>query len=97
MVFMAQETMGKARKLALPHHGPYHILEITPTGASVQPVDCPDEHPILVNLDRVTRCPDELPDVTWLGPRSWRKSLHLRQDLGSNADSKPLRLLPRMW
>ena len=73
MVFMPQETKGKARKLALPPHGPYRILEITPTGASIRPVDCPDERPILVNLDRVTRCPDELPNVTWLGPRSWRK------------------------
>ena len=70
MVFVPQETKWKACKLALPHHEPYHILEITPIGASIRPVDCPDERPILVNLDRVTRCLDELPNVTWLGLRS---------------------------
>ena len=73
MFFMPQETKGKACKLTLPHHGLCRILEITRTGASVRPVDCPDERPILVNLDRVTRYSDELPNVTWLGPRSWCK------------------------
>ena len=71
--------------LALPHHGPYCILEITPTGASVRPADCPDEWPILVNLDRVTGCLDELPNVTWLGPRSQRKHRECRQQAPKTA------------
>ena len=85
MVFMPKETKRKARKLALPHYGPYRILEITPTGVSIRPVDCPDECPILVNLDRVTRCLDELPNVTWLGPKSQRKCRECRQQTPKSA------------
>ena len=33
--------------------------------------------PILVNLDRVTRCPPDLPNISWLGKRSERKKPHL--------------------
>ena len=28
VVFMPRETQGKQRKLALPHHGPYRVLEL---------------------------------------------------------------------
>ena len=73
MVFMPHEAQGKQRKLALPHHGPYRILDLTSTGATVRPVDQPDQKPILVNLDRVSKCPSDLPDVSWLGPRSRRR------------------------
>ncbi len=30
MVYMPQDTQGKNRKLALPYHGPYRILEVEP-------------------------------------------------------------------
>ena len=33
----------------------------------VRPVDKPDDHSILVSLDRVTLCPAELADQSWLG------------------------------
>lgn len=72
MVFMPHETQGKQRKLALPHHGPYRVLEMTPNCATVKPVDHPEAESIHVNLDRLSKCPDELPDITWLGPRSRR-------------------------
>ena len=36
---------------------------------SVRPVDKPKEKPILVNVDRVTLYPSELPNSSWLGPR----------------------------
>ena len=73
MVFMPHETQGKQRKLALPHHGPYRILELTSTGATLRPVDQPEQEPILVNLDRISKCSSELPDVSWLGPQSQRR------------------------
>ena len=73
MVFMPHETQGKQRKLALPHHGPYRILELTSTGATLRPVDQPEQEPILVNLDSVSKCSSNLPDVSWLGPRSRRR------------------------
>ena len=72
MVFMPHETQGKNRKLALPHHGPYRVIESTPSVATLKPVDRPNAESIKVNLDRITRCPSELPDVTWLGPRARR-------------------------
>ena len=73
MVYMPHEDTGKLRKLALPHHGPYRVLEVLPNGLSLRPVDRPEEQPILVNRDRVTKCPTELPDVSWLGKKK-RKS-----------------------
>ena len=57
-------------ELALPHHGPYRILDLTSTGATVRPVDQPDQKPILVNLDRVSKCLSDLHDAYWLSPRS---------------------------
>ena len=43
-----------------------------PNGVSVRPVDQPQDEPILVNVDRVTPCPDELTDTSWLGSRKRR-------------------------
>ena len=67
MVFMPQETTTKNRKLALPYHGPYSILEVRPNCLLVRPVDKPDDKPILVSMDRAVECSDELPDTSWLG------------------------------
>ena len=69
MVYMPQEAQGKNRKLALPYHGPYCILEVQTNCLLLRPVDKPDMQAILVSMDRVTRCPNELPNVSWLGPK----------------------------
>ena len=69
MVYMPQEAQGKNRKLALPYHGPYRILEVQTNCLLVRPVDKPSMQAILVSMDRVTRCPKELPNTSWLGPR----------------------------
>ena len=74
MVNMPHENQGKNRKLALPHHGPFQILDVQPNCLVVRPVDKPDDQAIRVSMDQVTVCPDELPDVSWLGPNSRRKS-----------------------
>ena len=86
MVRMPHEASGKLRKLALPYHGPYRVLDVTPNDVSVRPVDRPDEEPIFVNLERVTRCPDALPDVSWLGPRTRRRR---RQSCKRSEDTPP--------
>ena len=67
MVFMPHDTSGKDRKLALPYHGPYRIMDMRGNCVSVKPVDKPDDEPILVNLDRIVPCPAEVPDSSWLG------------------------------
>lgn len=67
MVYMPHETTGKDRKLSLPYHGPFRIMDIRGNCVSVKPVDKPDDEPILVNMDRIVPCPAEVPDSSWLG------------------------------
>ena len=70
MVFMPAEITGKKRKLALPYHGPYQMVDVSENNVSVCPVDKPDKssHINFVSMDRVTKCSDALPDASWLGP-----------------------------
>lgn len=63
--FMPIETQGRDRKLARPYHGPYRVLNITPTNVEVSLID----RPIFVSLDRVTPCYPELGDSSWTGHR----------------------------
>ena len=72
MVFMPNETCSKDRKLALPYHGPYCVLEVRQNCLLVRPVDRPDDEPILVNMDRVVECSEELPNTSWLGKQRHR-------------------------
>ena len=67
MVYMSHETTGKDRKLSLPYHGPYRIMDIRGNCASMKPVDKPNDEPILVNIDQIVPCPAEVPDLLWLG------------------------------
>ena len=90
MVYMPHEHQGKNRKLALPYHGPFRILEVQPNCVVVRPVDKPDDQPIRVSMDRVTVCPDELPDVSWLGPKAKkRRSARVRTPNGSSKAHTP--------
>ena len=72
MVFMPQETKDKNRKLALPYHGPYRVVEVRPNCLLVRLVDRPDEKPILVSMERAVECSEELPDTSWQGKRDKR-------------------------
>jgi len=71
MVFMPHKTKTKERKLSLPYHGPFRVIEMQGNCDLVRPVDRPvdrpDDKPILVSLDRIPICPAELPDDSWLG------------------------------
>ena len=70
---VGDRVFGKAWKFARPFHGPYRILELTPANASVRLVDRPQDQPIFVSLDRIRRCPEEIPDdETWSGKRRRR-------------------------
>ena len=69
MVFIPQEMQGKWRKLALSHHGPYRVLESSSNVVCVRPVEQPDGKSIVVNRDWVIKCPTELLDTTWMGPK----------------------------
>ena len=77
---MPGDVQGKAWKFARPFHGPYRILELTLTNASVHLVDKPQNIPIFVSLDRVRRCPKEIPDgETWSGKRGAKKTKKTRR------------------
>ena len=67
MVYIPHEISSKDQKLSLPYHGPYRITDIRGNCVSVKPVDKPNKEPILVNMDRITPCPMEVPDCSWLG------------------------------
>ena len=86
MVYMPSEDRGKKRKLALPYYGPYRILEVRSNCVLVRPVDAPDMEPILVSMDRVVRCPEELPDESWLGPRKKRQRKKRSRKTASKTD-----------
>ena len=73
MVHMPHDDEEKNRKLASPYHGPFRILEVLPNCLVIKPVDRPDDPAIKVNMDRVTQCPRELPDVSWLGHKQRKK------------------------
>jgi len=77
---MPQEVSGKNRKLALPYHGPYWVCEVHPNCVIVRQVDKPEEEPILVSMDCVVRCSDQLPDMSCLEkktrPRRQRRQSH---------------------
>ena len=70
MVYMPHEATGKD---SLPYHGPYRIIDIRTNCLLLRPVDKPDEQPILVNMDHVSPCPEEVPDQSWLGPSTYQK------------------------
>ena len=65
LVFMPSAKQGKAYKFARPFHGPYRIVDIFETGASVRPVENQKQGPIRVAFDRLRPCANELPDTFW--------------------------------
>ena len=82
-VHMPGDVSGKAWKFARPFHGPYRILELTPTNASVRLVNRPQDTPIFVSLQRIRTCPKEIPDEkSWSGQKQQRKRVKAagRQD-----------------
>ncbi len=62
MVQMPSECQGKDWKLARPFHGPYRVLQVTPTNVEVRLVDQPKSDSIFVALERVRRCYPEQGD-----------------------------------
>ena len=59
-LYKPAEKTGEARKLARPFHGPYRITNT----ATIIRVGQPEEEPLLVILERLRRCPGELPQIS---------------------------------
>ena len=68
------EQTGELRKLARPYHGPYRIVTMNTNTASIRRVDRPEDSPVLVALDRLRRCPDEVGDTFWPPDKKAAKS-----------------------
>ena len=63
MVHMPGTIRGKAWKFARAFYGPYRVVAVV-ANAEVRLVDKPSEASNFVSLDRLRRCPRELPHVS---------------------------------
>ena len=57
-----------------PFHGPYRLQEVGTNTDRICPVDIPQSEPILVSLDRLRRCPEEVGDEFWPPGRTPKKT-----------------------
>lgn len=67
-------------KLALLHHGPFHVLEVHSNCLLVHPVDKPREQLILVSMDRATICQAGY-YVAWSQKEAMHKSELIHEDV----------------
>lgn len=74
LVYMPGDVTGKDWKLARPYHGPYRIVQVTPTNAEVQLIEKPSDPTIFVALSRVRKCYPEIPsNASWTGRKKRNK------------------------
>ena len=73
------EKTGETRKFSRPFHGPYRVVEMRPNTATIRRVDRPQEEPILVSLDRLRRCPQEIGEGFWPPNRSVTDTRRVKQ------------------
>ena len=83
------DKTGEARKFARPFHGPYRVTELGSNTAKIRRVDKPDEESILVSLDRLRRCPQEIGTEFWTPDRGWRKKTTHVAGREVNTDDQP--------
>ena len=72
MIHMPSAVTGKAWKLARPYHGPFRVLNVTPTNIEARLVDDPSSESIFVAVNRVRPCYSGVPDKSWTGPKKRR-------------------------
>ena len=72
-LFKPAEKTGPARKFARPFHGPYRIVELDSNTAKICHVDRPEEDAILVALERLQKCPEEVANDFWPPQKMKRK------------------------
>ena len=63
-LFKPAEKTGEGQKLVHPYYGPFCVVEMGTNTTKIRRVDKPQEEPILVSLDCLRRCPEEVPDVS---------------------------------
>ena len=72
MLPMPSATTGKAWKPARPYHGPYHVLDVTPSNIEARLVDDAGEESIFVSVNRARPCYVGVPDISWTGHKKKR-------------------------
>ena len=67
-------------KLDRTFHGPYRVHDVTPTCASMQPINSPNEETIFVSLQRLSRCHGTMLENAkpWLGHGKNRRRRQVR-------------------
>ena len=85
-LYKPAEKTGEARKLARPFHGPYRISEMDNNTATIFRVDRPEQEPLLVAIDRLRRCPEQLGPEFW--PPSKRPAKKTKDTGGPSAQSE---------
>lgn len=67
MVHFPNDLRGKAWKFARPYYGPDKTLCLPSTNAEVKQVDHPNKESLIVALDYVRPCYNEIHSEVWLG------------------------------
>ena len=62
------EKTGEGRKLARAYHGRYRVVKLADNNAHIRRVDRPESNLLLVAIDRLRRCPDEILDNQFWPP-----------------------------
>ena len=62
-LFKPAKRTGEHHKLARTYHGPYRVMKLTPNNAHIRRVDKQEDELLLVAIDILRRCPDEIVDT----------------------------------
>ena len=73
MAFMPQEVTGKDRKLALPYHGQYRVVEMGLAAFWCNQWTSQVTNLYLLAMECVVEYSEELPDTSWLGKKKTRR------------------------
>ena len=72
LVKFPHDETGRYRKLSRPWHGPYRVLSLSDTGATLAKVYFPEEDQLYVHLSRVKPCPIAFPcGFYWYGGKQY--------------------------
>jgi len=64
-LFKPAERSGEKHQLARPYYGPYRVIKLTSNNAYIRRVDKPEAELLLVAMDYLRRCPNEISDTFW--------------------------------
>ena len=90
-LFKPAERTGENRKLARAYHGPYRVIQLTPNNAHIRRTVKPEGELLLVAINRLRRCPNEVADVFWPPDRSAQKQVKSKRAVITSQKKHQLR------